>query len=1256
MGFDVDCCAVGFDGKNVWASPRAHHALTYQLNTVDMTRRSPSYEMRLAKYCTRGFGVLLPGLEEERIDPSIYEKRFDQVQGLAKLLLLIKLDKPSFRHRYKEQQRLRKLRPEYDGPTDVMATFVDTDNDDANIERLNGGESASDYSTVFLPWGPTWHARRIRKLMYTKDLILNSKWYDPKKVYHTHPCFFGTISEIIKDCCGNCPEIPECDKDPDSPFVSGSLTWMEINPGKQTQIQRIGSFHPITEGDWTEGAYISTSTDFLFSAVISNNDVTLSSLLNEKDVNVRDPTGRTLLHVATISNSTKAAEILIKKGARISSRMIDGRTALHLAAQYNSVDILQLLIERGAELEDIQLRKQQISNNIIDETKKKKKSKEDEDEDEDEEENEDDDEEMKEDEEVDLRDVYYNAISGEGNGPSIKDIKDKMMKEKLEKLVDPTAEKGDDFMDINLEDWDYHLSALDYAAYFGNNEIIKILIEEGGADIKRLSRKNEFSVLTFAIFNNYPSTVKLLLSLGFPIQHLTTKKNNALHILAKLRSPSIEIAQILIDYKIDINAPNESFKTPLLIRLENLEEKYRSSSYLRSLRKKQKKINMNLEIISERSYKFIEFLVKNGAKVHFTGKEIIELKEKSSKKKTRKNYSEDEEEEDDMDEDEDEVGDDDEDISPKKRVKKGDLEDKYLREESKFNSALQIALKLQSIRLIELFLKHGANINQVMKYNYDRYQTPLDFIQKRLRYLLKQSANLDDNYDRGAFMESDNDVDGDEEEVEKKSENLIDKSKKILKEINNQFQNANKKTLAKNIFLFAYELEMKEIKMITKNQQSESDDKLRKLFYSISLMKLDKERLEQIQKILIKNEAKEFILMKFPKNSIFDLEQTKIKKKKEKKEEKEKSPTRKHKKEKKNKEKIKYKFKHMDAIHPDPTLPNQITKYENLYKSIIDDDLNGIDKATIKIKKGVPAIVCSILSIKINHNKFKYNPLHIAMQLNRADTLRLLLSISQSQFTPKIKKEDEKRAMMNNYSLTKMMQQGIKMKHYLNEDGLLDEDEEENKVDPNSSTNFISFAGTRELITNNLIDYFGIHKEIYNIFHIAAYYNSVDACKALIQYIEANIEFPNDFIQTELHLSTHGFTPFNLAIARENFEIAELLLQYGAGIKADYNDYEYEGLDVGGKKMDWVKDHFVTQKKNISPLMVAARLGKINSLEFLVKKAPSIWKNYFYKIYPDTLDDEFVSPSEFNLRYCDYKKGTPLQVATPDAARKVRFI
>jgi hypothetical protein len=46
-GFDVDCSCAAYDGQQVWAAPRALAAYMTQTNTIDLTRRSPSYENHL---------------------------------------------------------------------------------------------------------------------------------------------------------------------------------------------------------------------------------------------------------------------------------------------------------------------------------------------------------------------------------------------------------------------------------------------------------------------------------------------------------------------------------------------------------------------------------------------------------------------------------------------------------------------------------------------------------------------------------------------------------------------------------------------------------------------------------------------------------------------------------------------------------------------------------------------------------------------------------------------------------------------------------------------------------------------------------------------------------------------------------------------------------------------------------------------------------------------------------------------------------
>lgn len=87
-GFDIDGASCLYDGtffismlwscwyqylelgRRVYVTPRALAACIRQSNTIDMTRRSPSYEVRLAKYADRGFEVFFPELDRRHIDYS----------------------------------------------------------------------------------------------------------------------------------------------------------------------------------------------------------------------------------------------------------------------------------------------------------------------------------------------------------------------------------------------------------------------------------------------------------------------------------------------------------------------------------------------------------------------------------------------------------------------------------------------------------------------------------------------------------------------------------------------------------------------------------------------------------------------------------------------------------------------------------------------------------------------------------------------------------------------------------------------------------------------------------------------------------------------------------------------------------------------------------------------------------------------------------------------------------------------------------
>jgi hypothetical protein len=67
MGFDVDSCCIGFDGKDVYMSPRCLYSISHMLNTVNLKRASPTYTYRLAKYMHRGFAIHVPNLDNDRI-------------------------------------------------------------------------------------------------------------------------------------------------------------------------------------------------------------------------------------------------------------------------------------------------------------------------------------------------------------------------------------------------------------------------------------------------------------------------------------------------------------------------------------------------------------------------------------------------------------------------------------------------------------------------------------------------------------------------------------------------------------------------------------------------------------------------------------------------------------------------------------------------------------------------------------------------------------------------------------------------------------------------------------------------------------------------------------------------------------------------------------------------------------------------------------------------------------------------------------
>ncbi|CAG9951039.1 unnamed protein product [Clonostachys rosea f. rosea IK726] len=114
----------------------------------------------------------------------------------------------------------------------------------------------SNYHTFSVSYGQRFDAKRIEKLCYTRDLLLNAEWNqnDKREVnLHRHPAFFGRVEDIIEDCCGYCPE-PATDEESEAAeresqiYISGKISFLTDDDGRQ----QIGSCNPLTENDWTD--------------------------------------------------------------------------------------------------------------------------------------------------------------------------------------------------------------------------------------------------------------------------------------------------------------------------------------------------------------------------------------------------------------------------------------------------------------------------------------------------------------------------------------------------------------------------------------------------------------------------------------------------------------------------------------------------------------------------------------------------------------------------------------------------------------------------------------------------------------------------------------------------------------------------------------------------------------------------------------------------------------------------------------------
>jgi len=72
-GFDLGSSAIGYDGENVYFTTLGKFCHEHSCNIIDTTRRSTTYEYRLNKYFQRGFNIVLPRLDINKLRTTYFK-------------------------------------------------------------------------------------------------------------------------------------------------------------------------------------------------------------------------------------------------------------------------------------------------------------------------------------------------------------------------------------------------------------------------------------------------------------------------------------------------------------------------------------------------------------------------------------------------------------------------------------------------------------------------------------------------------------------------------------------------------------------------------------------------------------------------------------------------------------------------------------------------------------------------------------------------------------------------------------------------------------------------------------------------------------------------------------------------------------------------------------------------------------------------------------------------------------------------------
>lgn len=476
--------------------------------------------------------------------------------------MLEKLPKAFHRERYAKKRRQERGRPAInrDFRLNAMHNGNLKQQEEDEVAEWVEEDQISDYNTMVVPYGKKFTAAKILRLLYSKDLLLNSEWNKPKDrevSLHRHPCFFGTAEEVLEDCCGYCPE-PKTDEEKEIAevesklYISGTLKFIKDDPGRQ----EVGSFNPITTDDWTEMGYVG-NTQMLCQAIVDGDLDYIRSWLDQEGNNpdTRDYVGRTPLHLATINGSTDVVKLLVEGGAKLIYRLLDGRSALHIASQLGHAEIVKILMDKSLENEEKENEKadkkaDEIRAARAADMKKKEKaaakaaaSHEENDIDMVDNESESDSEPLG-DEDTDM-DEEGSDDDSETQGFTKLKIDDDKKPEASNDIPDDNEDEPD-FYDVNAPAWDMQCAPLHFAIMGGHVPVLLMLVEDYGADVLnpiKLAKTDQHDrdnkailplvLATFAPEDKAKEVVKTLLDLGATTAQADMKHFTALHYIAE---------------------------------------------------------------------------------------------------------------------------------------------------------------------------------------------------------------------------------------------------------------------------------------------------------------------------------------------------------------------------------------------------------------------------------------------------------------------------------------------------------------------------------------------------------------------------------------------------------------------------------------------------------------------------------------------------------------------------------------------------